>query len=314
MRILVTGGAGFIGVHLVERLIGMGHFVICVDNFLLGKRDNVEKFRDCKNYKFYEIDVSDTLHFCKTLQGEKIDMIYHLAANSDIQKSSIVPDIDFDNTFKTTFSVLELMRICGIKNLFFASTSAVYGDKKNKLLKEKEGDIHPISYYGGAKLASESFISSYSYMNDINAMIFRFPNVIGPHLTHGVIFDFYYKLKKNCHELEILGDGKQNKQYIYVDDLIDCIVFMTIGHNFEGVNIYNVGVEGSTSVKEIADIICDELGYQNVKYVYTGGKVGWRGDVSKFRYDISKINQCGWKAKYSSRDAVVLTVKSLLEK
>ena len=206
------------------------------------------------------------------------------------------------------------MRIKKIKKLFFASTSAIYGDKKNKLLKEKEGSLAPISYYGGAKLAGESFIYSQSYMNDIDAMIFRFPNVIGPNLTHGVIFDFYNKLKANNKELEILGNGKQNKQYIYVDDLIDCIIYMTIDNSFFGVNIYNVGVNGSTSVKEIADIVCDILGYKDVLYKYTGGSVGWRGDVSKFKYDISKITKYGWTPKYSSRDAVVLTVKSLLEK
>ena len=130
MRVLVTGGAGFIGAHLVERLLELGHDVISVDNFLLGKKENVDKFKDNSNYKFVELDVSDTDQFCKILSGEKIDIIYHLAANSDIRKSGIVPKIDYDNTFKTTFSVLELMRINNIKNMFFASTSAVYGDKK----------------------------------------------------------------------------------------------------------------------------------------------------------------------------------------
>lgn len=314
MKVLVTGGAGFIGVHLIEELLKLGHDVICVDNFLLGKQKNVDKFMGNKKYKFIKLDVSNTDEFCKTLIGEKIDIIYHLAANSDIRKSGILPKIDYDNTFKTTFSVLELMRQNNIKNMFFASTSAVYGDKKDKVLKENEGLLLPISYYGGAKLASESFISSYSYMNDLNAMIFRFPNVIGPSLTHGVIFDFYNKLKINNKELEILGDGTQTKQYIYVDDLVDCIIKMTVDNDFKRINIYNIGVETSTSVKEIADIVCDVLGYKDVLYKYTGGNIGWKGDVAKFKYDISKIKKKGWEAKYNSNEAVVETVKSFLER
>lgn len=310
MRALVTGGAGFIGTHLVERLLKEGYEVLVVDNFTLGKRENVDKFKTNPKYKFYELDIDNTEKFCDTLKDEKIDIVYHLAANSDIQKGGKNPSVDYGDTFMTTYGVLELMRRNGIKNLFFSSTSAIYGDEHEKLITEDLGGLLPISYYGGAKFASENFISSYSYMNDFNTMIFRFPNVIGPNLTHGVIFDFAKKLAANQKELEILGDGTQTKPYIYVLDLVDVIMLMT--KNIEkGVKIYNIGVETATSVTRIADIVCEELGYKDVKYNYTGGNVGWKGDVPKFQYDLTKIHNVGWSAKHTSDEAVRETVKAL---
>ena len=309
MKALVTGGAGFIGTHLVRELLKRGLEVVCVDNFTLGKKENVDCFKDNSKYKFYNINIEDTKNFCETLKNENIDIVYHLAANSDIQKGGKNPSIDYNDTFNTTYSVLELMRICDIKKLFFSSTSAVYGDKKD-LLKEDIGDLRPISYYGGSKLASESFISSYTFMNDLQTVVFRFPNVIGPNLTHGVIFDFVKKLKNNPKELEILGDGKQIKPYVYVLDLIDAIMLMTLEKDMKlGMNIYNVGVETATSVTRIADIVCEVLEYKDVKYNYTGGTGGWKGDVPKFQYDLTKIHNENWHASHTSDEAVRETVK-----
>lgn len=310
MKVLVTGGAGFIGTHLVERLLSEENNVVVVDNFTLGKRKNVSKFDNDENYKFYEIDINDTEKFCDTLKDEEFDIVYHLAANSDIQKGGKNPFVDFNDTFMTTFSVLEFVRRKNIKNLFFSSTSAIYGDERDKLLTEDLGGLKPISYYGGAKYASENFISSYTYMNDLNTMVFRFPNVIGPNLTHGVIYDFSKKLEKNNKELEILGDGTQIKPYIYVLDLVDCIMQMTKTIE-KGLTIYNVGVEDATSVTEIANIVCEELGYKDVKFNYTGGNVGWKGDVPKFQYDLSKVHNAGWTAKHTSNEAVRESAKNL---
>ncbi len=308
MRALVTGGAGFIGTHLVERLLKEKYEVIVVDNFTLGHKENVEKFKDNKKYKFYNINIEDTEKFCETLKDEKIDIVYHLAANSDIQKGGKNPSVDLNDTFMTTVSVLELMRRNDIKNLFFSSTSAIYGDRHNTLVSEDMGLLQPISYYGGAKYASESFISSYTFMNDLNTMIFRFPNVIGPNLTHGVIYDFTKRLQENNKELRILGDGTQTKPYIYVLDLVDVIFKMTKKIP-KGVEIYNIGVDSATSVTRIADIVCEELGYKNVKYEYTGGNVGWKGDVPKFQYNLDKIHSTGWVATHTSDEAVRETVK-----
>lgn len=307
---LVTGGAGFIGAHLCRKLLQENKKVVAVDNFTLGSEKNVEDLLEHPGFKLIDDDVSDVDGFSILLKDLDVSMIYHLAANSDIQKSSKEPGIDFANTFSTTYSVLEGMRRNGIKKLFFASTSAVYGNKAGVNITEDEGALAPISYYGGAKLASESFISSYSYMNDFNVLIFRFPNVIGPGLTHGVIFDFINKLKKNPMELEILGDGTQCKPYLYVIDLVDAIYEFS-QKDRRGVDIYNIGVQDATTVKEIADLVCERMGLTNVKYKYTGGNVGWKGDVPSFQYDLSKIHGTGWKPEHNSNESVRETLRNV---
>lgn len=309
-KVLVTGGAGFIGTNLVERLVARGDDVYVADNFVIGRRENVDLFEGADNYHFVEVDIDDTEKFLEKLKGKKFDIIYHLAANSDIQKGGQNPQVDYRDTFSTTRSVLELMRENSIQNLFFASTSAIYGDVNGEKATEDLGGLQPISYYGGAKYACENFISAYTFMNDFNVVVFRFPNVIGPHLTHGVIHDFAKKLRNNPKELEILGDGRQTKPYIYVDDLVDVILKMTEKPE-NGMEIYNIGVDTATSVTKIADILCDVMGLKDVDYYYTGGNVGWKGDVPKFQYNLDKIHSTGWKAKHESDDAVRMTCEWL---
>lgn len=307
---MITGGAGFIGSHLAKLLLDKGHEVVCVDNFELGKKENVAALTDNPNFRLVELDVSDVEKFSELLGECGTERVFHLAANSDIQKSARMPGVDFTNTFSTTYSVLEGMRRNGIKKLFFASTSAVYGDKEGKNVSEDTGDLRPISYYGGAKLASEAFISSYAYMNDLEVLIFRFPNVIGPNLTHGVIFDFIRKLRANPRELEILGDGTQCKPYLYVIDLVEAIADYSFKQG-KGVEILNIGVDTATTVREIADMVCKRLGLENVEYKFTGGNVGWKGDVPAFQYDLSKIYATGWRAKHNSNESVQATLDSL---
>ncbi len=307
---LITGGAGFIGSYLTGRLLKMGQRVVCVDNFELGRPENIEKYQRNPDFKLCECDVSDEKAFNKIVEKYNVERIYHLAANSDIQKSARFPEIDFKDTCTTTYSVLEAMRRNKIHKLFFASTSAVYGNKVGINLSENIGELSPISYYGASKLSSEAFISAYAYMNDFEALIFRFPNVIGPGLTHGVIFDFIQKLKKNPEELEILGDGTQCKPYLYVDDLVDAIIKFSMKKRI-GVETYNIGVDTATTVKEIADMVCEKLGLTKVKYKYTGGNVGWKGDVPVFQYDLSKIYETGWKPQHNSNESVKATLESL---
>ncbi|GMO37727.1 MAG: NAD-dependent epimerase/dehydratase family protein [Termitinemataceae bacterium] len=308
---LVTGGAGFIGSHLIARLLKGNNKVICVDNLTLGTKENISDFIGDDSFIFYEADISSIKDTIEILRKHSVDSIFHLAANSDIQMSSKYPDIDYRNTFSTTYSVLECMRQLSIKKLFFASTSAVYGDQPGINLSETVGSLLPISYYGGAKLASEAFTSVYSYMNNLDVSIFRFPNVIGPSLTHGVVFDFIQKLQKDNTVLDILGDGTQHKPYIYIDDLLDAILLVSLSDE-KGMHIYNAGVEGTTSVKEIADMVCAKLGLHNVTYRYSGGNRGWKGDVPTFQYDLTKIHGRGWKAVYNSNQAVQATLDKLL--
>lgn len=312
MNMLITGGAGFIGSHLCSELVKKGNHVVCLDNFELGSRENLKDVLDNPLFTLTEGDASSISVLEHVIVENQIEMIFHLAANSDIQKSGVSPEIDFINTFSTSYGVLEAMRRKQVKKLFFASTSAVYGEKTDTKLSEDVGELSPISYYGGAKLASEAFISSYAYMNNFDVTIFRFPNVIGPGLTHGVIFDFIRKLKMDPLKLQILGDGTQKKPYLYVMDLIDAILKVSLSEE-KGVHIYNIGVESATTVKEIADMVCKKMGLSEVQYIYTGGNRGWKGDVPQFQYDLSKIHRRGWKASYTSNEAVEKTLDYVLK-
>lgn len=307
MTILVAGGAGFIGSHLCDRLIETGNDVIVADKLIMG-RQNIEHLEGNPHFKFYELELAEQGNVDCIFAENKIDAVYHMAANSDIQKGGKEPNIDFNDTLLTTRAILEGMRKADAKNLFFASTSAVYGEMLDVKLTETTGGIKPVSYYGGAKLASEALISSYVSMCDMNVVIFRFPNVIGPRLTHGAVFDFIRKLRKNPHELEILGNGTQCKPYIYVLDLVDAIVGLT--KEFKaGVDVYNISVlsEGTT-VTHIVEIVVDVLGLSDVEFKYTGGDRGWKGDVPRFSYDISKVLSTGWRPQHTSDEAVRQTV------
>lgn len=310
MKALVAGGAGFIGSHLIDSLLEKGDEVVCVDNYFIGTRENIAHLSGNPKFKIYENDLCDFDVLSQIFEAEKIDRVLHLAANSDIQASAKNPGVEYRNTYTTTFNLLECMRLHGVRKLFFASTSAVYGAKDGPL-SETTADLRPVSYYGAAKLGSEALISAFSYMNDFESLVFRFPNVIGPRLTHGVVFDFIKRLRDDPLQLRILGDGTQCKPYIYVADLVEAIVrFMDTGK--KGVELYNLGVEGATTVTKIADIVCAKMGLKDVEYKYTGGSVGWKGDVPKFQYDLTKIHAAGWNARHSSDESVERTVEEVL--
>jgi UDP-glucose 4-epimerase len=308
MKVLVAGGAGFIGSHLIDALLERGDSVVCVDNLYLGSKDMIRHCLGNANFAFVEMDLCNTKELSALFGSQNFDRVYHLAANSDIQKGGKDPSLDYKNTFQTTVSLLDAMRVHSVNELLFASSSAVYGEKQG-LLNEEMGDLRPISYYGAAKLASESYISAYAAMNGFSVSITRFPNVVGPRLTHGVVYDFTAKLLENKKELEILGDGNQEKPYIYVLDLIEAMLLMKYT---PGVEIFNAGVETSTTVRRVADIVCEEMDLDSVVYRYTGGTVGWLGDVPRFQYDLSKIHAFGWIARHTSDEAVRLAVRHSL--
>ncbi len=305
--VFVTGGAGFIPSHLQDILVNKGYDVYSADLFDAEDCRNIRHLMDRDNFHYLKMDVSDEDALAKATSG--CDFIFHLAANSDIQKGGQNPQVDYRNTFQTTRSVLESMRRNKIPNMFFSSTSAVYGDIRGKL-DEMTGGLKPISYYGASKLSSEAMISAYSYMCDFNALVFRFPNVIGPRLTHGVIFDFVKKLKKDPHRLQILGDGTQNKQYVYALDLVKAIDDFSEKIE-QGLSLYNISTESFTDVNTIADLVCERMGLTNVHYEYTGGKCGWKGDVPSFDYNVEKAKSKGWKYTYNSTDAVRETLRNL---
>ena len=311
MKILVAGGAGFIGSNLIDALLAKGHSIVCIDNFFIGTKENIRHLHGKPDFTFYEEDLANLETMKSIFEKEQPDYVCHMAANSDIQASANNPQVEYKNTYTTTFNILECMRLYDVKNLFFCSTSAVYGDALGKEVHENFAPMMPISYYGSCKLGSEALISAFSYMNHFHSLVFRFPNVIGPRLTHGVIYDFIRKLHRDPEHLEILGDGRQCKPYLHVSDLVDCILrFMDDVP--EGVTLYNVGDHTQSTVSDIAAIVCREMGLKNVEFRYTGGRGGWRGDVPEFAYNLDKIHKAGWHATMTSNEAVAQTVRDVL--
>ena len=310
MHILITGGAGFIGSHLTDKLLEKGHKITVYDNLSLGRLDNLSDASKNQNFKFIEGDILDKDKFFSVFEENNFDMVFHLAANSDIAKSHANPDVDMKNTFMTTYNVLLAMKKFNIKKIMFSSTSAIYGETTEKLT-ENYGPLFPVSHYGAGKLASEAFISSFCENYRIQAWITRFPNVVGERSTHGVIRDFIQKLKKTPDELEVLGNGEQIKPYLYVKDLVEAILFVIENTN-DKINFYNLGVDSRTKVKEIAQMVIEEMGL-NAKIRYTGGDRGWIGDVPEFNYNLDKIHKLGWTAKNTSNDAVRKAIRYILE-
>jgi len=310
MKILVTGGAGFIGSHLIDLLLSKGNNVVAIDNLLLGKMSNIAHHLDNKNFTFYEEDLLNYKKIEEIFSKENFEAIFHMAANSDISNSHHNPDIDFNNTLLTTYNTLKLAKNHNIKQFIFASSSAIYGSVEGKIL-ESQGPLTPESHYGACKLASEGLISSFCENYKMKSWIIRFPNVIGSRSTHGVIYDFVKKLNKNPHTLEVLGDGKQNKPYLYVSDLVSAINLIWEVAD-DQINIFNVGNNDRITVKEIAEIVVNQSNI-DTKITYTGGNKGWIGDVPEFDYSLDKVYKIGWKSSLSSKDAVIKSANHIIQ-
>ena len=308
MRVFVTGGAGFIGSHLVDALMGKGYVVTVYDNLSSGRMDFIEHHIGKKNFSFIEADLLDQKKLRECLEG--YDVVFHLAANPDVRLGVEKPDVAKQDII-ATYNLLDVMRLKNVKRIVFSSSSTVYGETPPISLSEDYGPLLPISVYGAAKLASEGLISSFCHTFDMQAWIFRFANVVGLRCTHGVIFDFINKLRKNPEELEILGDGRQRKSYLYVSDCVDGMLF-----GFENakdqINLFNLGSDGATEVNRIAEMVVDEMKLGDVRFKYTGGERGWKGDVPRFQFDISKIKKLGWMPRYDSDDAVRMAINDLL--
>lgn len=311
MKILLTGGAGFIGSHLCDRLLSLHNKITVIDNLILGRKENISHLIGNESFTFHEKDLLDLEALRSIFAEGQFDMVYHLAANSDIQKGSEDPTVDYSLTFNTTFNVLQCMREFEVKKFFFASTSAIYGETYDRLT-ENYGPLRPVSNYGAGKLASEAFISAFSSAYGIQTWIVRFPNVVGERFTHGVIYDFIHKLHENSKVLTVLGDGEQIKPYLYVRDLVDGIQFVCQNTN-ERFNVYNLGSNTRTKVKEIAQMVIEEMEL-DAKIEYTGGDRGWIGDVPEFKYDLTKIYNLGWFAMHDSNESVRLAIQKALEK
>jgi UDP-glucose 4-epimerase len=314
LKCLVTGAAGFIGSHLVDRLLDRGYSVLGVDNMKLGRRANIAAALENNRFKFVEVDVNDLPAFLRTVRQHSherpFDITWHMAANSDIRAGVADADVDLRDTFLTTFNTLKLMRELKIPQLSFASTSAIYGVQPVKLV-EDLGPLFPISNYGAMKLASEACISAACEAYLQRAWIFRFPNVVGSRSTHGVIYDFVQKLKANPNELEVLGDGTQEKPYFHVADLLDAMLFI-VDRASDKLNFFNIGTANTaTTVRYIAEAVIKRMS-PDAKIRYTGGNKGWVGDVPKFNYSIEKLQKLGWSPRLTSTAAVDRSVEEIV--
>jgi len=311
MKYFVTGGAGFIGSHLVDRLISEGHEITVYDNLSSGSKVFAQHHFGKKGFQLIEADLLDFNTLKEAIANQ--DVIFHLAANPEARLGIENTKLDLKQETIATYNVLETMRLNRIRKIVFASSGTIYGETPVIPLPEDYGPVLPISLYGAGKLASEGLISAFCHTFDMQAWIFRFANIVGERTTHGVIFDFINKLKQNPQELEILGDGRQCKPYLHVEDCLDGIIY-GFRNSHDKVNVFNLGCSTATDVTTIARMLVDEMNLKAVKFRYTGGDRGWPGDVPQVRFNVDKINSLGWKAKYTSDEAVRKAIKDILRK
>lgn len=308
-KCFVTGGAGFIGSHLVGKLLAEGNSVTAYDNLSLGKREWIEHLISNPRFTFIQDDLLDLSTLKKTMAGHSIVM--HLGANTDIRKGNSDPRVDLENCTIGTFNVLEAMRTNGISKLIFTSSSTAFGEAPVRPTPETIGPLFPISLYGAGKVAGESLISTYCHLFNMEAWMFRFSNVVGARMGHGVVYDFIQKLKQNHKELEIMGDGNQEKNYFLVEDCLNGI-FVAVLNTDKQCDVFNLGGESVIKVTEIARIVVEEMGLKDVRFRYTGGERGWPGDVPVVHLDTSKMIQLGWTPKHTAEEAIRITARRLL--
>lgn len=310
MKLLVTGGAGCIGSELAEVLLRRGHDVVVLDNLSSGKLEHIESSLASPRFRFVQGDLLDPAALDSAMTG--IDFVYHLAANPDVKFAPGDPtDKDLRQNVLATYNVLDTMRRHQVQGIAFASTSAVYGIPQ--ILPIPEHHVtRPISLYGASKLSCEAMIGAFQNLFGMRGYIFRFANIVGARSRRyggTVISDFVRKLRSDPTRLQILGDGQQSKSYLLVTDCVNAMLH-AIEHAPEPLAIYNLGCNDWISVTRIADMITHELGLSGVEYEYSGTSGGWPGDVPRFVLDVTAINSLGWRATYSSEEAIAIAIRT----
>lgn len=307
MRVLVTGGAGFIGSHLVDHLVARGDVVTVYDNFSTGRREFLDEARGHDRLSLVEGDVLELPRLTATMAGH--DVVFHLAANADVRFGTAHPWKDLEQNTIGTYRVLEAMRAAGVRRIAFASSGAVYGEPDVFPTPEECPFPLQTSFYGASKLAGEGLLGAYVAGFDFQAWIFRFVSILGERYTHGHVYDFYKKLLADPRRVEVLGNGKQRKSYLYVQDCVDAML-LAVERADAPIGVYNLGADEYCTVDESLTWICEHLGLEPERR-YTGGERGWVGDSPFILLDVRKISALGWRPKLGIREAVIRTLAYL---
>ncbi len=309
MRYFITGCAGFIGSHLTDKLLSAGHEVVGYDNFSTGFAEFLRKANQSSQFTLIKGDLLDKETLVDSMSH--IDFVFHLAANADVRFGTHHPHKDLEQNAIATFHVLEAMRANQVKRLAFSSTGSIYGEAETIPTPEHAPFPIQTSLYGASKLAAEGLIQAYCEGFDFQAYIFRFVSILGERYTHGHVFDFYKQLLQNPDQLTILGNGKQRKSYLYVEDCLDAMMSV-IENAKDKINIFNLGADEYCQVTDSIDWICEYLGLKP-KRTFTGGERGWIGDNPFIFLDTARIQKLGWKPRLSIREGVIQTIKYLSE-
>lgn len=316
MKIVVTGGAGFLGSHLVDKLVGSKVNVLVIDNFSTGTLNNISRYLEKENFNFLKADLKYSDEW--PVSFKDVDAVFHYAANPDVRSSVDTPEIHFNENVLSTFNVLEAIRKYNVKYLVFSSSSTVYGEPKNIPTPENYLPLEPISIYGASKLVCEELIKAYARVYGFKYIILRYANIIGKRSNHGVVYDFVNKLRKNSRVLDILGDGTQKKSYMYIDDATDATLYVTnqLMKNKLDASVINIGSEDWITVLNIANIVVKEMNLDSVVFhlnPQTNDGRGWIGDVKLMLLDISLLKSIGYSPRYSSEDSVKMAVRDYLK-
>jgi UDP-glucose 4-epimerase len=307
LRCFVTGCAGFIGSTLTDRLLALGHDVVGYDNLSTGRLEFVREAFESRRFRLVQDDLLDAATLARAIEGSEI--VFHLAANADVRFGTEHPTKDLHHNTIATVNVLEAMRTTGVKRIAFASTGSVYGEAE--VIPTPENHPFPVqtSLYGASKVAAEGFIEAYCEGFGMRALIFRFVSILGERYTHGHVFDFYEQLRLHPGVLYVLGNGKQRKSYLYVQDCIDAML-LAVARCDAKVTVLNLGTDEYCEVNDSIAWICDELQLRP-ELRYAGGDRGWIGDNPFIFLDCSAVRALGWAPAKTIQQSVVHTVRYL---